>query len=121
MKEGVEERVYRELRDAVADGMLTVQKDDRRVIQCNYAEGTNIAAPDARAFVLLTNPGGGHDRVFVLVRSRSGRWVKKWESVTRLKNFRTKTLPPEHPLYWVGEFSGPNIEQVVESLNNVED
>lgn len=72
---------------------------DRRVIQCNYAEATGIATDGARAYLVLPNPGGGHDRIQILVRSRSGRWVEKWEDIRRLTDFRAKTLPPEHPLY----------------------
>jgi hypothetical protein len=34
-----------------------------------------------------------------LVRSRSGRWIAKWETIRRLKDFRVKTIPVEHPLY----------------------
>jgi len=72
---------------------------DRRVVQCNYAVGTNIASEGARAYVSLPNKGNGHDRIRVLVRSRGARWVLKWEDTRRLTNFRVKTLPPEHPLY----------------------
>lgn len=72
---------------------------DRKVVQCNYAEGTKIASLGARAYVVYPNPGGGHDRVGILVRSRSGRWVEKWEDARRLRDFRVKTLPPGHPLH----------------------
>lgn len=72
---------------------------DRRVVQCNYAESTNVAARGARAYVVRLNPGFGNDRIVVLVRSRGGHWVEKWESRERLTAFRVKTLPPEHPLW----------------------
>lgn len=72
---------------------------DRKVIQCNYVEATNVAAEGARAFVVRLNRGNGNDRIMVLVYSRGHRWVDKWENVRRLGNFRAKTLPPEHPLY----------------------
>ena len=58
-----------------------------------------IASPGARAYVLRPNPGGGNDRIVILVRSRGARWVEKWENASRLCDFRLKTLPPEHPLY----------------------
>lgn len=74
-------------------------QEDRKVIQCNYVEGTKIAAVGARAYVIWTNKGNGGDRVYILVRSRGARWVKKWETRTRLTNFRVKTIPPEHPIY----------------------
>jgi hypothetical protein len=73
--------------------------DDRKVIQCNFAVGTNVASEGARAYVSRLNPGGGNDRIVILVRSRGARWVEKWERVDRLTNFRLKTLPPDHPLY----------------------
>jgi len=72
---------------------------DRFVIQCNYTKSTKIAVAGARAYVRLDNPGNGHDRIMILVRSRGGRWVLKWESTARLGNFRVKTLPSAHPLY----------------------
>lgn len=73
---------------------------DRRVIACNYTEGTNVAAQGARAYVVPLYLGGNlPERVMVRVRSRGGRWVTKWEAVHRLDNFRLATLPPEHPRY----------------------
>jgi hypothetical protein len=71
---------------------------DRRVVQCNYIEGTGVASKGARAFVTRSNGGNGTDRVMVLVYSRGARWVEKWEDARRLGNFRIKTLPPKHPL-----------------------
>ena len=52
-----------------------------------------------RAYLVRPNPGGGGDRIGVLLRSRGGRWVEKWEDIRRLENFRVKALPPEHSLY----------------------
>lgn len=72
---------------------------DRRVVQCNYAAPVSAAPAGARAYLVRPNPGNGDDRVVILVRSRSGRWVEKWEDIRRLENFRCKTLPPGHPLY----------------------
>jgi hypothetical protein len=72
---------------------------DRRVVQCNYTEAVSVAATGARAYLVRANPGGGDDRIVILVRSRGGRWIEKWESIRRVGNFRPKTLPPEHPLY----------------------
>jgi hypothetical protein len=76
---------------------MTDQQSDRRVVQCNYVQGTHVASQGARAYVVRTS--GGTDRILILARSRSGRWVKKWEPVSRLTDFRAKILPPEHPLY----------------------
>lgn len=91
--------------------------EDRRVVQCNYAEGTSIAASGARAYVALSNPGHGHDRIEILVRSRGGRWVKKWERRQRLTDFRVKTLPPEHPLHSRMLLDGDHAADFVEEMN----
>lgn len=72
---------------------------DIKVIQCNFAETTNIAPKGARAYITCSNNGNGNDRIPILVRSHGGRWVEKWERADRLTDFRLKTLPPEHPLY----------------------
>lgn len=72
---------------------------DRKVVQCNYAKSTKVAAKGARAYLVYPNRGNGHDRLGILVRSRGARWVEKWERADRLTNFRVKTLPSEHPLY----------------------
>lgn len=77
---------------------MTVPNELRR-IACNYAESTKSASKGGLAFVLLPNGGNVHDRLFVLSRSRSGRWIRKWESIKVLKNFRSKTVPQESPLY----------------------
>jgi hypothetical protein len=81
-----------------AESEATPKSDlDRRVLVCNYAESTNVAGAGAKAYVLLQFGGNLPERVRVLVRSRGGRWVEKWESVRRLGNPRLKTLPPDHP------------------------
>jgi hypothetical protein len=90
---------------------------DRRAVACNYAESTKIAAKGAKAYVLLFNPGNASDRIVVLVRSRGGRWVQKWEDARRLTNPRAVTIPPGHPRYdddrmlWYDE-----ADQLAESL-----
>lgn len=86
---------------------------DRHVLACNYLESTNVAAEGALAYVLLQFGGNLPDRVRVLVRSRGGRWVEKWESVRRLGNPRLKTLPPEHPRYGDERLSGEATEDHV--------
>lgn len=75
------------------------REGDRRVVQMNYAVSTNVAAKGARAYLVLPNGGGGHDRICILVKSRGGRWVEKWEDSRRLTNLRAKTVSPGHPLY----------------------
>lgn len=39
------------------------------------------------------------DRIEVLLRSRGGRWIEKWQDIRTLENFRVKTIPFGHPLY----------------------
>jgi hypothetical protein len=85
-----------------------MNKLDRRVIACNYTETTNICPKGGLAYVWLTNPGGGNDRIPLIARSHSGRWVHKWESMKRLENFRFKTLPPEHPRFKDHEYWRPS-------------
>lgn len=87
------------------DGMSAdtpARKPDKRVVACNYVVGTSIASEGALAYVCSPNPGGGYDRMCIVVRSRGGRWVEKWEDTRRLGNFRAKTVPPESPVYRLG-------------------
>jgi hypothetical protein len=72
---------------------------DRRAVQCNLRQATKVFPAGARAYVVTNNPGWGHERIAILGRSHSGRWVEKWEPISRLRDFRVKTLPAEHPLY----------------------
>ena len=78
---------------------MTTTPEDHRAIACNYAEPVGVAAEGALCYVRWPNPGGGNDRMQLLVRSRGGRWIEKWEAISRLQNFRLKTIPPDHPLY----------------------
>lgn len=72
---------------------------DRKLIVCNYIEGTSSVPMGAKAYILPQLGGNLPERVRVLVRSRGGRWIEKWEGVRRLGDFRFKTIPPEHPRY----------------------
>ena len=70
---------------------------DKRVLACNFTVATSKNSKGSLAYV-----GYGGDfvtRLYILTRTRSGRWVECWEPVKRLGNFRFKTMPPEHPLY----------------------
>lgn len=93
------------------------REPDRTVVQCNYAVPTNVAVRNARAYLVTPNPGWGNDRIFVLVKSRGGRWVSKWESIIRLINFRVKTIPPEDPLYTREIFWDINPEETAVQMN----
>jgi hypothetical protein len=68
-----------------------------RVLACNYRIGVKACSAGSLAYVTNTNPGWGAERIEILARSRSGRWILKWESLYRLYNFRFKTMPDENP------------------------
>jgi hypothetical protein len=72
---------------------------DIKVMVCNYAEGTSECRKGALCYVANENPGSGGERVELLVRSRGGRWIRKWEARHRLERWRIRTVPPAHPLY----------------------
>jgi hypothetical protein len=73
---------------------------DRYAVTCNYREGTNVARSGGKAYLADWHwSGGGYERVRVVARSRGSRWVTKWEPLKRLKDFRSTTIPPEHPMY----------------------
>lgn len=72
---------------------------DRQFIACNYLVPTRIARRGALAYVIPQLGGNLPERVRLLVRSRGGRLVEKWEATRRVGNFRLKTIPPEHPRY----------------------
>lgn len=77
---------------------MEMNKDILR-IACNYSEATKTATKGSLAFVLLPNGGNLHDRLFILSRSKSRRWIKRWESIRLLTNFRIKKIPQESTLY----------------------
>ena len=61
-------------------------------VACNYAAGTKIARDGARCY-LLWRTGGDNRRCQVLVKSRGGRWVTKWEPIVMLDHFRIVRVP----------------------------
>lgn len=97
-----------------------VKAPDRKVVACNFRVSTKLVPEGAKAYVERTNPGGGHDRIWVQARARGGRWIRRVEAMHRLHNFRLKTLPPEHPAYnW--EHLEPGTEETVAKLNAASD
>lgn len=87
---------------------------DRRVVQCNYLTGTPVCAAGARAYLV----GFAVPRVRVLARSRSGRWVFRWEPQARLHNFRLKTLAADDPAFrFAGGLAAGISQAVVDNLN----
>lgn len=78
----------------------------KRLIVCNYSEATKAIPKGAKAFVQLSNGGNGHNSICILVRSRGGRWISKWERIHRLSRFRIQSVWPENPMYWDDRLSG---------------
>lgn len=77
---------------------MTANAPELTVIACNYAAGTSIARPGARAY-LLWRTGGDNRRCEVVVHSRGGRWVTKWEPIVMLEHFRIVHVPTVRPEY----------------------
>ena len=73
--------------------MIVVSENGIHVIQCNYLMPTNVASFGARAVVVSINTGNDSENVEVVVRSRGGRWVRKWERIHKLTKFRRKWYP----------------------------
>ena len=71
---------------------------DKYAIACNLKEANSACAKGSRAYVEQCVM----DRVQVIIRSRSGRWIEVWKSIKLLENFRLKTIPPEHTCYRKG-------------------
>lgn len=80
-----------------------------KVVACNFLEATSECREGALAYVHNENRGNGSERIEVIARSRSGRWVTKWEAIWRLGNFRLKTMLPDtqcyhhNPATWLDE------------------
>lgn len=72
---------------------------DFRVIACNVKEGSSWAAPGALAYLGQSAPMGFKLSIDVVVRSRGGRWIQITCRLSKLHNFRPKTIPPTHPMY----------------------
>jgi hypothetical protein len=70
---------------------------DKRAVVCNSAVPTSECSVGTLAFVLQS---AGSWRIRLFFRSRSGRWITKWEDIRRFGNFRFKTIPDGHPAYY---------------------
>lgn len=70
---------------------------DKRAIACNLLRTRSESAKGSLAYVSSLN--GGAESIAIVLRSRSGRWIRIYERLRYLGNFRTKTIPPEHPRY----------------------
>lgn len=61
---------------------MTTQSD-RYAVACNIAGPDKAASDGAKAWVTwMTNPGWDHDRLVVLIRSRGGRHVQRWTTLS---------------------------------------
>jgi hypothetical protein len=97
---------------------------ERKVIACNYLDGISSVATSAKAYVSLVWFGGNlPERVFVLARSRGGRWIEKWEDLRRLSNFRRVTVAPGNPVfgnhYLQAEATEEHLARLVEARNSL--
>ena len=93
--------------------------EPRTIIQCNYKCGISPVAEGAKAYLSRTNPGGGNDRIVILVRSRGGRWICKWESTQNLRDFRVRNLPYMHPMYGDERVMDNCNQKLADMLNEV--
>lgn len=80
-------------------GCMTIAMEDK-FISCNYIQPAKVAAEGALCFVLNPNPGNGAANVELLIRSRGGRLICKWERIHRLGRFRLKTVVSEDARLW---------------------
>ena len=91
--------------------------NDRKAVQCNFSVATAEARVGSRAYVLDYKPT--RKRVQLLLKSKGGRWVVKWENRKRLENFRAKTIPPQHPVYEkLSEYWSERAEEFAAHLNS---
>ena len=69
--------------------------DDRLAVVCNLIDGGSYCRDGSLCYVTQVND----DRVQVVVRSRSGRWIQRWTSIKNIRNARTKTITPKNQFY----------------------
>lgn len=102
---------------------LPLELPDRRVIACNIIEGTSAIASGSLAYAAMLSPtGGAPDKLPVVARSRSGRWVYVWIKLANLDHFRAKTIPPQNPLYDDYRFpDSPNAKIYADELQGQSD
>lgn len=70
---------------------------DKEIFVCNYGVSTSACAKGALCYVI--RKFAVDESMKVLARSRSGRWIEKWDKKERFYNFRLKIIPPQHPRY----------------------
>ncbi len=92
-----------------------------KVVQCNYRLDTSVCRAGARAYLTYeTDSASG--RVRVVSRSRSGRWVDRWENLGFLCSFRLKTLVSADPVFVHNQIARNRWGQdAVDTLNAMSD
>jgi hypothetical protein len=70
-----------------------------KTIVCNYAVARPATSKGAKAYLIGGWSDGAWERLRVLARSRSGRWIEIWEDYRHLTNFRLTMVVPESPDY----------------------
>lgn len=67
---------------------------DLRAVACNVVDSSGSIWRGSLAYVMQLSG----DRVRLLVRCRSGRWIQKWQKISDAANFRFKAISPSSPL-----------------------
>ncbi len=83
-------------RNGIVPGATPVE---RKVIACNLLVDTKAASMGAAAYIVDAAYGNACNSVLLVIRTRTGRWVEKWERTWRVGCFRLKTLAPEDPRF----------------------
>ncbi len=92
-----------------------------KVVQCNLRIDTATCRTGARAYLTGSLDVVGR-RARILARSRSGRWVLRWEGLSHLHNFRIKTLTAQDPLWERQEIARNRwVQDTVDNLNRLVD
>lgn len=76
----------------------------RKVIACNLRLARKEFSRGSLAYAIFLNYGNANESIQVCGRSRSGRWIEKFEAIGHLENFRVKTISSESPLWDRSEY-----------------
>lgn len=78
--------------------MMMTERPDKYIVACNLSVSTRHCPKGGLAYIRW-RAGGDDRRVSLRARSHSGRWITIWYPLKRLRNFRIKTIPADHPRY----------------------
>jgi hypothetical protein len=70
-----------------------------KALRTVFSSDTNACWQGSTAWILALTPAHNGERVKVLVRSRSGRYVEIWCHRNRLGAFEIAEVGSDHPLY----------------------